>query len=185
MSDSEDDLFEKSFGNLKMVVEEDEEEEQVSEPEPEPVSEPTEEPKKKPRKKREMTPERKKKLLENLARGRETAKLNRQKKAKVKKIKKQKEEIEIDETLLQHAKKSYTKHSKERELMDEIEKLKHQLETQKEPNVEFINKDKPIKQSNTEQSSYKKSKETPDLMKEVKKQTPQKINNVSFDSFWD
>ena len=169
MSDSEDDLFEKSFGNLKMVVED--EEEEVSEPEPE-------EPKKKPRKKREMTPERKKKLLENLARGRETAKLNRQKKAKVKKINKQKEEIEIDETLLQHAKKSYTKHSKERELMDEIEKLKNQLETQKEPNVEFINKDKPTSEA------VKNTKKT-DLMKEVKKQTPQKIKNVSFDSFWD
>ena len=175
MSDSEDDLFEKSFGNLKIESEE----EPVSEPE-EPISEAIQNtvPKKKPRKKREMTPERKKILLENLARGRETAKLNRQKKAKVKKIKKQKEEIEIDETLLQHAKKSYTKHSKEKELMDEIEKLKHQLETQNkqsnlEQNVEFINKKEQAKQS-----------KTPDLMKEVKKQTPKKIKNISFDSFW-
>ena len=167
MSDSEDDLFEKTYGNLKIKEPSSSSEEQEQEPEPEPV--------KKERKKTVMTPERKKQLLENLKKGRETAKINRQKKAQVKKIKKHKEVLEIDETLLKHAKTSYDSHTKERNLMDEIEKLKNQLETQKEPNVKFI----------VEEKKEKKEKKEIHLQEEIEKQKPKKKSNVSFKNFWD
>ena len=139
MSDSEEDIFEKTYGSLTNSKSESDEEERERTPTPipEPVEE-EEKPKKKTRKKAEMTPERKAQLLENLRKGREKAKLNRQKKAKLKKIKKAEEDLKIDEEILEHAKKSYNKHSKEKELQDEIEKLKKQLEEKEEKKLEPI-----------------------------------------------
>mgnify|MGYP003141368817 CR=1 FL=1 len=86
MSDTEQDIFEKTFGSLRPdEINSSESEKELEEKEEVEQEIVEEKPKKKPRKKREMTPERKAKLLENLKKGRETAKLNRQKKAKAKK----------------------------------------------------------------------------------------------------
>ena len=72
-----------------------------------------------------MTEERKAKLLEQLARGRATSALNRAKKAKVKKIKKQEELTEQDEIIYKDIEKKKNKKSKrEIELEDELNKLK-------------------------------------------------------------
>ena len=80
-----------------------------------------------------MTEERKAKLLEQLARGRATSALNRQKKAKAKKIKKQDEITEQDEIIYKDIEKKKNKKSKrEIELEDELTFLKKSLD-QKEP----------------------------------------------------
>tara|TARA_R110000744_G_scaffold357688_1_gene464562 strand:- start:1070 stop:1714 length:645 start_codon:yes stop_codon:yes gene_type:complete len=72
-----------------------------------------------------MTEERKAKLLEQLARGRATSALNRQKKAKVKKIKKQDEISEQDEIIYKDIEKKKNKKSKrEMELEAELNALK-------------------------------------------------------------
>ena len=73
-----------------------------------------------------MTEERKAKLLEQLARGRATSALNRQKKAKVKKIKKQDEISEQDEIIYKDIEKKKNKKSKrEMELEAELNELKN------------------------------------------------------------
>ena len=73
-----------------------------------------------------MTEERKAKLLEQLARGRATSALNRQKKAKVKKIKKQDEITEQDEIIYKDIEKKKNKKSKrEMELEAELNALKN------------------------------------------------------------
>ena len=80
-----------------------------------------------------MTDERKAKLLEQLARGRATSALNRQKKAKVKKIKKQDELTEQDEIIYKDIEKKKNKKTKrEIELENELTFLKKSLD-QKEP----------------------------------------------------
>jgi len=72
-----------------------------------------------------MTDERKAKLLEQLARGRATSALNRAKKAKVKKIKKQEEVTEQDEIIYKDIEKKKNKKSKrEMELEAELNALK-------------------------------------------------------------
>ena len=73
-----------------------------------------------------MTEERKAKLLEQLARGRATSALNRAKKAKVKKIKKQEEVTEQDEIIYKDIEKKKNKKSKrEMELEAELNALKN------------------------------------------------------------
>tara|TARA_R110001592_G_scaffold4185_2_gene23534 strand:- start:1007 stop:1660 length:654 start_codon:yes stop_codon:yes gene_type:complete len=73
-----------------------------------------------------MTEERKAKLLEQLARGRATSALNRQKKAKVKKIKKQDEITEQDEIIYKDIEKKKNKKSKrEIELEAQLNALKN------------------------------------------------------------
>ena len=73
-----------------------------------------------------MTDERKAKLLEQLARGRATSALNRQKKAKAKKIKKQDEITEQDEIIYKDIEKKKNKKSKrEIELEAELNALKN------------------------------------------------------------
>ena len=73
-----------------------------------------------------MTEERKAKLLEQLARGRATSALNRQKKAKAKKIKKQDEISEQDEIIYKDIEKKKNKKSKrEIELEAELNNLKN------------------------------------------------------------
>lgn len=90
-----------------------------------------------------MTDERKAKLLEQLARGRATSALNRAKKAKVKKIKKQEEVTEQDEIIYKDIEKKKNKKSKrEIELEDELNFLKKSLD-QKEPKTKPL---KPIKE---------------------------------------
>ena len=72
-----------------------------------------------------MSDERKAKLLEQLARGRATSALNRQKKAKAKKIKKQDEITEQDEIIYKDIEKKKNKKSKrEMELEAELNALK-------------------------------------------------------------
>ena len=72
-----------------------------------------------------MTDERKAKLLEQLARGRATSALNRGKKAKAKKIKKDQEVTEQDEIIYKDIEKKKNKKSKrEIELEDELNELK-------------------------------------------------------------
>ena len=73
-----------------------------------------------------MTEERKSKLLEQLARGRATSALNRQKKAKAKKIKKQDEITEQDEIIYKDIEKKKNKKSKrEIELEAQLNELKN------------------------------------------------------------
>ena len=73
-----------------------------------------------------MTDERKAKLLEQLARGRATSALNRGKKAKAKKIKKDQEVTEQDEIIYKDIEKKKNKKSKrEIELEDELNALKN------------------------------------------------------------
>ena len=73
-----------------------------------------------------MTDERKAKLLEQLARGRATSALNRQKKAKAKKIKKDQELTEQDEIIYKDIEKKKNKKSKrEKELEAELNELKN------------------------------------------------------------
>lgn len=73
-----------------------------------------------------MSDERKAKLLEQLARGRATSALNRAKKAKVKKIKKQEEVTEQDEIIYKDIEKKKNKKSKrEMELEAELNALKN------------------------------------------------------------
>jgi len=93
------------------------------------------------RKKREMTAERKAQLLENLKKGRETAKINRQKRAEYKKILKQNEKKKIDDVLIKDYEIRNNKKSKEDEnvrLQKEIEELKMK--------IDFIN-NKPKKEN--------------------------------------
>ena len=72
-----------------------------------------------------MTDERKAKLLEQLARGRATSAINRQKKAKAKKIKKDLELTEQDEIIYKDIEKKKNKKSKrEIELENELNELK-------------------------------------------------------------
>tara|TARA_R100000231_G_scaffold125234_1_gene95564 strand:+ start:363 stop:1004 length:642 start_codon:yes stop_codon:yes gene_type:complete len=87
-------------------------------------------PVKKQRKKIEMTPERKQRLLENLKKGRETARKNRQKRSEYNKILKEKERKKIDDVLEEDYKRRYNKKNVESEnerLSKEIEELKKKL----------------------------------------------------------
>jgi hypothetical protein len=89
-----------------------------------------------------MTEERRAKLLENLKRGRETAKLNRQKRAEYKKILKQNEKKKIDDVLIQDLEKRNNKKNKDNEnekLKKEIENLKKELDQKK--NITNIKKE--------------------------------------------
>lgn len=72
-----------------------------------------------------MSDERREKLLEQLARGRATSALNRAKKAKVKKIKKDQELTEQDEIIYKDIEKKKNKKTKrEQELENELNELK-------------------------------------------------------------
>ena len=145
MSDSENE-------NVEIVyvdeTESDNEPETIEEPEPVEEPEPIKE---KPiskaiqnkvpkRKKREMTPERKAILLENLRRGRETASKNRKKKALAKKIKKQEQDDEIDEVIV----KSIEKKTKTKQIFNDYEDLKKRYD--------ILNNE--YERINTERSSY-------------------------------
>ena len=112
------------------------------EPEPEPVKE------KPKRKKREMTPERKAILLENLRRGRETASKNRKKKALARKLKKQEKEEEIDDFI----QKSIEKKNKTKQIFNDYEDLKKRYDILNNEYTEYrrgnrkpIQESKPIK----------------------------------------
>jgi len=116
--------------------------ETIEEPEPEPVKE------KPKRKKREMTPERKAILLENLRRGRETASKNRKKKALARKIKKQEQDDEIDEVIV----KSIEKKTKTKQIFNDYEDLKKRYDILNNEYTEFrgrntksLREPKPIK----------------------------------------
>lgn len=76
-------------------------------------------------KRRPISSETRARLLLNLKKGRETSKLNRQKKSQAKKIKKHNEGIEIDETIKNEVMKKKT-------TTDEIEDLRRQLKELKE-----------------------------------------------------
>lgn len=116
-------------------VEDIEEEEEEIEVQPEPV--------KTKRKKREMTPERKAILLENLRRGRETAAKNRKKKALVKKIKKEEQDDEIDDVIV----KSIEKKKKSKQIFNDYEDLKKRFDILNNEYTEFRGRnDKSIRQ---------------------------------------
>ena len=86
-----------------------------------------------------MSEERKAKLLEQLARGRATSALNRAKKAKAKKIKKDQEVTEQDEIIYKDIEKKKNKKSKrEIELEDELNKLKKGLKPIAEAEEELV-----------------------------------------------
>ena len=76
---------------------------------------------KKIKKKRVISDERRKQLLENLKKGRETSRINRGKKKTARELKKREKEIEIDDTI----KKSLKISNREKELENEIETLKN------------------------------------------------------------
>lgn len=116
------------------------------EPEPEPIAQQQKE--KPKRKKREMTPERKAILLENLRRGRETASKNRKKKALARKIKKQEQDDEIDEVIV----KSIEKKTKTKQIFNDYEDLKKRYDILNNEYTEYrgsntksIREPKPIK----------------------------------------
>ncbi len=100
---------------------------------------------KKPRKKVEMTPERTAQLLENLKKGRETAKRNRMKTAQYKKLMKEKERKKVDEVLEEDYKQRNNKTNYKLENEKLIEKIKllesKQLETIKEEEPPKLNKE--------------------------------------------
>lgn len=78
---------------------------------------------KKIKKKRVISDERRKQLLENLKKGRETSRINRGKKKTARELKKREKEIEIDDTI----KKSLKISNREKELENEIETLKNKI----------------------------------------------------------
>ena len=106
--------------------------------------------------KREMTAERKAKLLENLARGRITAQKNRQKKAEYNKLIREKnrkdERKKIDDVLEEDYKKRTSKHNEYNKLELEIKELRKQLENKpklesvEEENLDFLEVPKIIKE---------------------------------------
>tara|TARA_R110002073_G_scaffold155312_2_gene310604 strand:+ start:6146 stop:6625 length:480 start_codon:yes stop_codon:yes gene_type:complete len=100
-----------------------------------PIKKPKKVKEKKPRK--EMTPETKARLLENLKKGRETAKKNRMKTAQYNKIIKDKEKKKVDEVLEEDYKKRNTKINYEKENEELKRKLK-MFETEQKPSPEPI-----------------------------------------------
>jgi len=176
MSNDDDDIFEKTFGSLDIEASDNEQSDnETLEPVPEEEQqEPQEKPKKEKKKRKPMSDERKKQLLLNLQKGRETAKLNRMKIAKAKKIKKLEKDEEIDNIILEHVKKSKSKRTKEDELQEEINNLKKQLENK---NVKISNNDekKPLLEK-----VNKKTVET--IHKEQQKKPVIKGN--FFNSYW-
>ena len=100
---------------------------------------------KKPRKKVEMTPERKAQLLENLKKGRETAKKNRMKTAQYKKLLKQKERKKVDEVLEEDYKVRNNKINYKLENEKLLEKIKL-LETIKEEKEEELPQTKVVEE---------------------------------------
>mgnify|MGYP003654968002 FL=1 len=95
---------------------------------------------------------RKKQLLLNLKKGRETSRINRQKKATAKKIKKQSEVIEIDETIKNYAHKTKSNTDYENEILTLKEQLKN-LSVKSEPIKE-------VKEYNDSEATNKKIIET-------------------------
>lgn len=133
-------------------------------------------PKKKARKPRKpLSKSKKARQLEALKKGREIAKLNRAKRKKAKEIKKKEEEEEIDNTILEYAKKTKGKLSNEEKLIKRIEdlekKLEQSLSVKKQENIEM--KIEEVKEKlDKEQSSNTvshKVKEDKDNIKEVVK----------------
>ena len=93
---------------------------------------------------KEMTPERKAKLLEQLKKGRETAMNNRTKTAQYNKILKDKEKKRVDDVL----EDDYKKRNNKKDIAKENEELRNKLkmfEDQKQPSLETI-KEEPQKQ---------------------------------------
>ena len=87
-----------------------------------------EKPKKSKKEKKPMDPERKKKLIEQLKAGRKKALENRQKGALVKKIKKEKEITEVEETIHNSIMKKKNESVETTKLQEEINILKQKLE---------------------------------------------------------
>jgi hypothetical protein len=154
-------------------------------------------PVKKQRKKRELTPEAKARLLENLKKGRETARKNRQKRAEYNKILKEKERKKIDDVLEEDYKKRNNKKNIETEnqrLSNEIEELKKKLS--------FFTDKKDVEKLKKELNSVDDKKELQEVKKEISKkmieekaeqninmnvsQTPKKIvsNRIKKGSIW-
>lgn len=107
-----------------------------------------------------MTEERRAKLLEQLARGRATSALNRAKKAKAKKIKKQDELTEQDEIIYKDIEKKKNKKSKrEIELEDELNKLKKGLKPIKEEEEELMSEGSDMEVILTEDKPKKEDKQ--------------------------
>ena len=130
-----------------------------------------------------MTDERKAKLLEQLARGRATSALNRQKKAKVKKIKKDQELTEQDEIIYKDIEKKKNKKTKrEIELENELNALKNKKplspipeEVETEPR-RFDKKTKRIADSSEELFSDDSDEE---IEKQIQKLQKRKKNQKS------
>lgn len=107
-----------------------------------------------------MSEERKAKLLEQLARGRATSALNRAKKAKAKKIKKDQEVTEQEELIYKDIEKKKNKKSKrEIELEDELNKLKKGLKPIAEAEEELVSEGSDMEVILTEDKPKKQDKE--------------------------
>ncbi len=98
-------------------------------------------PTKKERKKRELTEEQRLKLKEQLARGRETAKKNRQKKALVKKIKKKEQDEEDDRIIAEKVLKKETKNNEIEDLRSQLAELKKEFKSYRSTPKEKIRED--------------------------------------------
>ena len=135
-----------------------------------------EEPKKK--KKREISEERRKQLLINLKKGRETSRINRMKKGKAKKIKKQNEQIEIDDTIKKHINKKSNK-----DYESELETLRNELNTYKTGKKE-IKKEEPTPKKEVQVIKEEKySFNNQDLI--TKPKTEEKDFSTFRSSLWD
>jgi len=131
-----EEIFEDEPIEENKVVEREEEEHEDN---VEPVEETKSEPPKKEKKKRVLSEERKQQLREQLARGRLTSAKNRAKKAQVKKIKKKEKQEEIDNIIIEDAKKRKTN----KDLQDEVERLKKELASRDTPKMETIEEERP------------------------------------------
>ena len=136
-------------------------------PAPEPVKE------KPKRTKREMTPETKQRLLDNLKRGREKAKINRMKKAEAKRIIKQKERKEIDDII----DKDRESRKGKKELEEELESLRLQIKNMK-ANIKDNTEDK--KESKTDIIKEEKKEDKQPAQKPA---PPQNIKKNHFSTF--
>lgn len=119
------------------------------------------------RKKREISSERRAQLLHNLKVGRETSRLNRQKRAKAKQIKKKNEKLDIDETI----EKEIMKHSKKKNYEEELEDLRNQIKELRSQDKNYSKKSEPEKKTEpiTIKESTKYHKE-PQTQIEIKKE---------------
>lgn len=125
MSDNFENNFKEEDTGDEITFDEQPEEKQELTPKVKEVDEVKEKPKKK---KREMTPERKKQLLENLAKGRLKSQENRKKRGEYNKLMKEKQRQEERQKIDDVLEEDYKKRNKKNEKSNENQRLNKELE---------------------------------------------------------